>query len=425
MVVLGPEHDTFKGVMDVREVMGALLTFSMFVMLGNMVKRDHFDGDVLLDVPVTSNVGLDVKRSTRHKLTQLANEASANYGQQLKLCFNGSALPKVGGQSKRIVTFSLTDGPEYHVSQVANAVLVAKHLGATLVLPKIIGNKGEKRGFEEIYDAERFISSMSGVVQVERRLHTDTFMQKLVSVKVPYNANHDYIMTNVGPLFQATQYVRVITYFPSLTMGEGKVDKAMNPYSCWTAFEALRLNPELQEVVDSIVRRLRSHEPDGQFVAVDYKGEMLGTSSCGSSANKGMKSCYTPVEIAQFLQRIGYPRYSTIYVTQSKPDHSLLSLKDLYPKTFTKEDIMQEGDIGGLANSKLEQEIIDFHLCSVSDVFVPAKSGLFYANVVGNRIASGKADVLVPAQITSNLAQDHVSSYISKRNHPAYACFCQ
>ncbi|KAI3803154.1 hypothetical protein L1987_31303 [Smallanthus sonchifolius] len=411
--------------MDVREVMGAVLTFSMFLMLANMIKRDHFDGDVLLDVPegaVISTVELDVAKVTRHRLYQLSTEVSTNYGQQLKLCFNGSSLRR--RQLKRYVTFSLTDGPEYHISQVSNAVLVAKHLGATLVLPEIIGSKGEKRGFEDIYDAERFISSMSGVVQVERRKRPDLFMQKLVSVKVPYNANQGYIMANVEPLFQATQNVRVITYFPSLAMSEGKVDKEMNPYSCWVEFEALRLTPKLQEVVDSVVGSLRSHEPDGQFVAIDYKAKMLGTSSRGSNANKGMKNCYNPVEIAQFLQRIGYPQYSTIYLTQSKLDRSLRSLKDLYPKTFTKEDIMQEVENVEFVKSELEQEIIDFHVCSVSDVFVPAKSGLFYANVVGNRIASGKTDVLVPAQITSNLAQDHVPSYISKKSHPAYACFC-
>ncbi|KAF5787632.1 putative GDP-fucose protein O-fucosyltransferase [Helianthus annuus] len=408
--------------MDLREVMGAILTFSMFVMLGNMIKRDHFDGDVLLDVPATSNVGQDTTMA-RHSLAQLPNEESTNSAQHLKLCFNGSSLRKA--QSKGYVTFSLTDGPEYHISQVANAVLVAKHLGATLVLPDIIGSEGEKRGFEEIYDAERFMSSMSGVVQVERRNHPDSFMQRLVSVKVPYNANPGYIMTHVDPLFRATRNVRVITYFPSVTMQAGRVDKDMSPYSCWATFEALRLKPELQEVVNSIVGRLKSHGPDRQFVAVDYKGEMLGTSTCRSNANKGMKNCYNPVEIAQFFQRIGYPQYSTIYVTQSEPGHSLRSLKDLYPNTLTKEDIMQEAEKGGLLKSKLEQELIDFHLCSVSDVFVPAKSGLFYANVVGNRIASGKTDILVPAQITSNLAQDHVSSYISKRSHPAYACFCQ
>ncbi|KAL8189500.1 hypothetical protein R6Q57_029066 [Mikania cordata] len=408
--------------MNVREVMGAILTFFMFMMLGNMIKRDHFDGGVLQDVPVTSNVELDGTQTATRNLAQLSDEASTHYGQQLKLCFNGSSLPKARGPSNRFVTFSLTDGPEYHISQVANAVSVAKHLGATLMLPNIIGSKREKMGFKEIYDAERFISSMSDVVQVERRKQPDMSTHKLISVKVPYNANRDYIMTNVEPLFQATRNVRVVTYFPSLTTGKGKVNKVMNPYSCWGAFEALHLKPQLQEVVNSIVRRLRSQEPDGQFIAIDYKGEMLGTRSCESNANKGMKNCYNPVEIAQFLQRIGYPQYSTIYVTQTKADRSLRLFKDLYPKTFTKEDIMQGK--GGFVNSELKQEIIDFHLCSVSDVFVPAKSGLFYTNVVGNRIASGKTDVLVPAQITSNLAQDHVSSYISKMNHPVYACFC-
>lgn len=106
----------------------------------------------------------------------------------------------------------------------------------------------------------------------------------------------------------------------------------------------------------------------------------------------------------------------------------ILSLTCFTFKTFEQEDIMEEAEKGKFLNSqstKLEREIIDFHLSSISDIFVPAKSGLFYANVVGNRIANSKTDVLVPAQITSNLAQDHVSSYIAKRSHPAFACFCQ
>lgn len=192
------------------------------------------------------------------------------------------------------------------------------------------------RGFEEIYDAEKFLTSMKGVIQVEKRKHPETFAQKLASVKVPYNANRNYIMTNIEPLFQTTRNVRVITYFPSVSMRQGKVDKDMNPHSCWAAFEALQLKPELQEVADSVVGRLRSHGPSGQFVAIDYKGEMLGTRTCRSDANKGMKNCYNPVEIAQFLQRIGYPRDTIIYVTQSKMDRSLRSFKDLYSNTFTK-----------------------------------------------------------------------------------------
>ncbi|KAJ0677165.1 putative GDP-fucose protein O-fucosyltransferase [Helianthus annuus] len=388
----------------------------------------------------------DFTQMSRHSLFQLPVDKSKKYGQRSKLCWNNSSPTKEGVQPKGFVTFSLTNGPEYHVSQVrsplflfelfrfsiasitwftqvANAVLVAKYLGGTLVLPEIIGNKGEKRRFDEIYDADKFITSMSGVIQVEARKHHEASTKKFIDVKVPYNANRNYIMHNVGPIFQTTQNVRVISYFPSSTTKLAEVDKDTNPYSCWTMFEALHLKPELQKVVDSIVGSLQSRDPNGQFVAIDYKTEMLGTSTCQSNANEGMKNCYNPVEIAQFLQRIGYQRDSTIYVTQSKADRSLSLLKDLYPKTFTKEDIMQEAKMG--ETSELEQEIIDFHICSVSEVFVPAKSGLFYANVVGNRIATSRIDVLVPAQITSNLAQDHVSSFIAKASHPAYACFCQ
>lgn len=75
--------------------------------------------------------------------------------------------------------------------------------------------------------------------------------------------------------------------------------------------------------------------------------------------------------------------------------------------------------------AELEQAIIDFHVCSVSEVFVPAKAGLFYVNVVGNRIANSRPDILVPAQMTSTVAQDYVSSYISSVRHPVYACFCK
>lgn len=78
-----------------------------------------------------------------------------------------------------------------------------------------------------------------------------------------------------------------------------------------------------------------------------------------------------------------------------------------------------------LENSEYEN-VIDFYISSRSDVFVPAIPGLFYANTVGKRIALGKPQVLVPAEIsgTSGLSTNYISPYISKKNHLAYSCFC-
>lgn len=76
-------------------------------------------------------------------------------------------------------------------------------------------------------------------------------------------------------------------------------------------------------------------------------------------------------------------------------------------------------------NSELEK-VIDLYMCSQSDVFVPAISGLFYANVAGKRIAAGKTQILVPADISGSSASstDYISHYVTKKNHFAYSCFC-
>jgi hypothetical protein len=72
------------------------------------------------------------------------------------------------------------------------------------------------------------------------------------------------------------------------------------------------------------------------------------------------------------------------------------------------------------------EKVIDFYICSESDVFVPAISGLFYSNVAGKRIAAGRTQILVPANIpeSSASASDFITHYVSKKNHLAYSCFC-
>lgn len=72
------------------------------------------------------------------------------------------------------------------------------------------------------------------------------------------------------------------------------------------------------------------------------------------------------------------------------------------------------------------EKVIDFYVSSQSDIFVPAISGLFYANVAGKRIASGRTQILVPTNIPGFSASvaDFISHYVSRRNHLAYSCFC-
>ena len=72
------------------------------------------------------------------------------------------------------------------------------------------------------------------------------------------------------------------------------------------------------------------------------------------------------------------------------------------------------------------KKVIDFYVDSQSDVFVPAISGLFYSNVIGKRIATGRIQTLILANIREFFAStsDFITPYVTKKNHLAYSCFC-
>ncbi|OMO76106.1 GDP-fucose protein O-fucosyltransferase [Corchorus capsularis] len=419
---------------DLRQVVAGILTITMFVMLGQMIKRDHFDSlqdklpgeaqDSQFDnANLIENDGL-VTLSKRSKGPWIEDS------QELKPCWS-KTFDEIE-QSKGYVTFSLTNGPEYHVSQIADAVVVARYLGANLVLPDIRGSKpGDERKFEDIYDVEKFIISLDGVVKVAKELPSDISIRNLAAVKVPNRVSEDHILENVEPIFKSKGNIRLATYFPTVNMRKTAQKSSVDSVACLGMFGTLELQPQVNEVVESMIERLRtlSRKSGGQFIAVDLMVEILENKNCHGSGSTGApKSCYNAQEIAVFLRKVGFDTDTTIYLTQSRWDNSLSVLKDIFPKTYTKESIMPEDKKGKFLESEDSEfeKVIDFYICSQSDVFVPAISGLFYANVAGKRIASGKPQILVPADIpgTSAPITNYLSPYVAKNNHLAYSCFC-
>ncbi|XP_050228071.1 protein MANNAN SYNTHESIS-RELATED 2-like [Mercurialis annua] len=412
---------------DLRQVVAGILTLTMFVMLGNMIKRDHFDS---VEEKFPGDADFD---SDEHGLVTFAKSSKGAWREdspELKPCWSKSSFDTLQ-HSKGYLTFSLTNGPEYHISQIADAVVVAKYLGATIVLPDIRGNKpGDERKFGEIYDVEKFVQSLDGVVKVVNDLPDNISLRDFAVVKVPNRVTEDYITESIEPVFRTKGNIRLATYFPSVNMRKTAQKSDSDYVACLAMFGTLELQAEVREVVNSMVERLRtlSRKSEGQFIAVDLRVEMLEKKSCQGSGSGGAKTCYNAQEIALFLRKMGFDTDTNIYLTQSRWDDSLDILKDIFPKTYTKESIMPEDKKTKFLESEDSEfeKVIDFYICSRSDVFVPAISGLFYANVAGKRIASGKTQILVPAEIPGSTASvtNHFSPYISKKNHLAYSCFC-
>lgn len=417
---------------DPRQVVAGVLTVTMFVMLGNMIKRDHFDSLQVNDSEIPS-LHDSTKASEQSLVTLPGGGGGASWkkdGSALKPCWTKPVLAEVE-QSQGFVTFSLTNGPEYHVSQITDAVKVARYLRATLVLPDIRGSKpGDKWNFEEIYDVEKLVKSLDGVLKIVKHQPSEISTRNLGVVKVPNLVTEEFIAENIEPVFRTKGNIRLATYFPSVNMRKTEETSKIDSVACMAMFGSLNLQPAVREVVDSMIERLRtlSRKTNGQFVAVDLRVDILEKKGCQGSGTSRSKSCYGPQEVALFLRKIGFDKDTTLYLTQSRWDSSLDALKDFFPKTYTKEGIIpadkKEKFLGSEA-SELEK-VIDFYISSESDVFVPAISGLFYANVAGQRIASGRTQILVPAKIPGSSASsaNFMSHYVTKRNHFAYSCFC-
>ncbi|KAL0661899.1 hypothetical protein Bca4012_098736 [Brassica carinata] len=444
---------------DLRQIVAGILTITMFVMLGQMLHRDYFNavqGKVEGDAHDIEFHGSKVA-VVEDGLVRVSEGIKGPWmrdSHELKPCWSISSSDEAVS-SKGYVTFSLTNGPEYHISQITDAVMVAKHLGATLVLPDIRGSKpGDEMNFEDIYDVDKFVKSLESVVKVVKKLPSHVSLRDIAIVKIPTRVAEDYIKEHIDPIFKSKGNIRVTTYFPSVNLRKSSLDGETDPVSCLAMFGSLELQPGVSDLVESMIQRLK--KSGGRFVAIDLRVEVLEKKNCRETGAVGSKTCYNAQEIALFLRKLGFESDTTIYLTQPRWESRLNILKDIFPKTFTKvcvrsdhfillvsevlDYLFADVDCGWqevimpaskkskyleLENSEYEN-VIDFYISSRSDVFVPAIPGLFYANTVGKRIALGKPQVLVPADIsgTSGLSTDYISPYISKKNHLAYSCFC-
>ncbi|KAF7059622.1 hypothetical protein CFC21_066502 [Triticum aestivum] len=413
---------------DPRQVLAGFLTLSMFVMLGNMIKHDHFTSVSELAVDATGVELNAMKIADNTEITKAGVELEAT--EEIKPCWTKPS-PK-DDQSNGFVTLSLTIGPEYHASQIADAVVIARYLGATLVLPEIRGNElGKSRKFQDMYDVEKFKMNLDGVVKVVDKLPAELTTKKPAVIRVPNRVTEDFILDTIQPAFQKNSFLRLAIIFSSVSLKpKGTNNKDLDSTACHAMFTGLKLNAEYSEVAEQMLGRLKelSKKSDGRVLAVDMRTDLLEKKTCKTSAGARRKGCYNPQEVLNFLKKVGFSANTTIYLTETWWHKGLNNLKRAFPHTYTKDDIMpaeKKGEFLNSGDSDLARAL-DLEVCSQTDVFVPAIPGMFYGNVAGKRIAAGLTQILVPAPVVGGSAQasDFVSTYITKKSHFAYSCYC-
>ncbi|KAL8126328.1 protein MANNAN SYNTHESIS-RELATED 2-like [Apium graveolens] len=415
--------------LDIRQLMAGVLTFSMFVMLMNMVKTDYFDASL-----TESTVG-DVYEQ-RFPIEHLIQSywPSNRSTHALKPCWIRPPHRKLDqekrdlGNLRGYIIFSLTGGHEHHLSQVSNAIVVAKRLGAILVIPDVIEERsGDRRKFGEIYDIHKFIRSIGGIVKISIVQPLEISTRPLTLVRVPNGVTEDYIHSKVEPLYKKKRSLKIVTDFSTSPVTKGESNNTTS-VSCVAMFEALQLKAELQKTVHSMVKKLRSSGKNSSdlYIAVDLEDDILGNKECHGRTFDGRNRCYSVHDIIQFLKKIRIEREANIYLTWNGWHNSLNSLTEIYPNVHTKETLIPDEKVAPFLGpeTSVYKKIIDYYICSWSDIYVPAKFDHFYSSVVGKRIAIGEKLVLEPAELNSENGIAYISPYIWRKSHYAYSCFC-
>lgn len=190
------------------------------------------------------------------------------------------------------------------------------------------------RNFEDIYDVDKLISTLTGIVRVTKELPADMATRQPAILRIKSRVSEYKIEKQIQPVFRRNNYLRLALIYQSTSFEPKQLytNKELLATTCVAMFQSLELQPELQKFGDKIIQRLREFgtKSNGEFVAVDLK------SSCLLDGVAGRKRCYSASEVASFLKKAGFSEETVVYLTEAFWHENLNPLKNAFPKTYTK-----------------------------------------------------------------------------------------
>ncbi|KAK8551637.1 hypothetical protein V6N12_040268 [Hibiscus sabdariffa] len=313
---------------------------------------------------------------------------------------------------------------------ICNAVVVARLLNATLVVPKFMYSSVWKDAsqFSDIYQEEHFIKDLAPDVRLVKELPEELKSLDLEAI------GSVFILLDLGIVWHLTQY----------------------HFSCRCNFHALKFVPKIQETAALLLERLHKHSAQpglldhylvgphavsaiiarndratkpSRYMALHLRFEidMVAHSLCefggGEEERRELEAfrqihfpaltelektgklpspsmlrseglCpLTPEEAVLMLAALGFNRKTQIYVAGAQiygGTSRLAALSNLYPNLVTKENLLSQTEIEPFMNFSSQLAALDFIVCTAADAFAMTDSGSQLSSLVsGYRIYYG------------------------------------
>ncbi|KAL0381348.1 UNVERIFIED_CONTAM: O-fucosyltransferase 38 [Sesamum angustifolium] len=309
---------------------------------------------------------------------------------------------------------------------IADMVAVAHIMNATLVIPQLDKSSfwQDTSTFSDIFDEVHFIESLQHDVRIVKELPKE--LESLPRARKHFTswAGLSYY-EEMTELWKDYQVIHVAKSDARLANNYLPLD--IQRLRCRALYHALRFSPSIESLGKKLMERLRSRAKRYIALHLRYEKEMLSFTGCtyglsnaeseelrvmrektshwkikniNSTEQRISGLCpLTPMEVGIFLQALGFPRSTLIYIAAGEiygGERHLLELKSRFPNIVFKEMLATQEELRTFSNHASQTAALDYIISVESDVFIPSHSGNMARAVEGHRRFLGHRKTITP-----------------------------
>ncbi|XP_043715082.1 O-fucosyltransferase 16-like [Telopea speciosissima] len=377
--------------------------------------HENANASAIFRVPMDGgSLGHDIWASTLSKFYYGCSNAS-----------NKFARAEAITQPNRYLMIATSGGLNQQRTGITDAVVAARILNATLVVPKLDQKSFWKdcSNFSEIFDVDWFISFLSNDVKIIKQLpRKGGKVLTPYTMRVPRKCTARCYQNRVLPVLLKKRVVQLNKFDYRLA---NKLDTDLQKLRCRVNYHALRFTHPILEIGMKLAHRMRMRSRHFIALHLRFEPDMLAFSGCyyggGEKERKELGAIrrrwktlhknnpdkerrhgrcpLTPEEVGLMLRALGFGSDVHIYVASGEiygGEETLAPLKALFPNFHSKDTVASKDELAPFSAFSSRMAALDFIVCDESDIFVTNNNGNMARILAGRRRYFGHKRTIRP-----------------------------
>ncbi|KAL3638954.1 O-fucosyltransferase 16 [Castilleja foliolosa] len=343
-------------------------------------------------------------------------------------CSNASstfAKASAIAHSNRYLAIATSGGLNQQRTGITDAVVAARILNATLVVPKLDQKSFWKdvSNFSEIFDIDWFVSYLGRDVKVIKELPRRRGRTwSPYTMRVPRKCNEHCYISRLVPVLTKKHAVQLTKFDYRLS---NRLSLDLQKLRCRVNYHALKFTEPILEMAEKLVQRMKTMSNHYIALHLRFEPDMLAFSGCyyggGDKETRDLAKIrrrwktlhsanpdrerrqgrcpLTPEEVGLLLRALGYDNETHIFVASGEVyggGATLAPLKALFPNFYSKDILASQEELKPFSSFSSRMAALDFIVCDESDVFVTNNNGNMAKILAGRRRYFGHKPTIRP-----------------------------